>query len=417
MPQPSTGVRPVDDLVGGLRIGDNVVWETEEDTTVEPFVSAFLRASGRAPGLVYVSFHVSPVGVLDRLSEEWNAERFLLVDCFTDGLGRGEETFTRFYRSRRARGVKVERIANPGDAEAVQARLAEIEREQGFGTRYVFDSLTGMQELWGPDAALSFFLRSCPRLYDLGTVAYWLLESGAHAGSFRSRITHVTQVVLELRATDEGHAVKVLKAGGRSPEVLGREAQLAFDGGRVRLLREREGTRERTGEALRAHRVARGISQAEFARRIGISPSALSQAERGTAGLSGETLTRAFEALGVPFGTAERPAVGPYVLARRGTRPAVALAPGLVAEEVARSHGGGEVHVLTLAPGAQGRKPPFPTKRAESVVVMSGLLEVRVGEARETLQTGDALVLSTEPLSGWRNPGPQETRVLWVLLP
>jgi len=415
MARPSTGLRPLDDLVGGLRFGDNVVWETGEDTSVDPFVSAFVRASGKASGLAYVSFHVSPVGVLDRLREEWDPERFLLVDCFTDGLGRSEETFRRFYRSRRAREVRIERIGNPADPDETQAALAAIEQKLGPGTRYVFDSLTGMQELWGPEAALSLFLRSCPRLYDLGTVAYWLLERNAHGSSFLSRLAHVTQVVLDVRATEEGQAVKVLKAEGRPPEVLGRQAGLAFEGGRLRVLRESPGTRERTGEVLRAHRIARGFSQAEFARRIGISPSALSQAERGRAGLSGETLTRAWEALGLPFGPDLPPEASPYRVARRGSRRRFPVAPGLAGEEVAGS--GTSIYLLTFAPGAHGRRPPFATKRHEVAVVLAGLLEIRVGGAKETLHAGDALVLSAEPIAAWANPGPEETKVLWTILP
>lgn len=417
MPRPTTGLRPIDDLIGGLRVGDNVVWEVEEDASVEPFVSAFVRASTRSRGLAYVSFHASPTGVLDRLGDMWDAERFLLVDCFTDGLGRGEDTFQRFYRSRRARAIRVRRIADPADAEGVQATLVEIEQELGHDTRYVFDSLTGMQELWGADPALSFFLRSCPRLYDLRTVAYWLLERKAHGSSFLSRLAHVTQVVVDLRAVEDGHTLKVLKAEGRPPEVLGRLARFAFEAGRIHILRESPGTRERLGEILRTQRIARGLSQAEFARRIGISPSALSQAERARAGLSGETLTRAWEALGLSFGATPSAEPPPYRASRRGARRRITIAPGLTAEEVAETPSGARIHLLTFAPAATGRRPPFATKRHEVAVVIAGLLEVRVGEGRETLHAGDALVLSAEPVGVWRNPGPEEARVLWAILP
>ena len=417
MTRPSTGLRPVDDLIGGLRVGDNVVWEAEEDTSVDPFVSAFVRASHKAPGLVYVSFHVSPMEVLDRLREEWDPKSFMLVDCFTDGLGRGDETFRRFYRSRRVREIRVHRVSDPSDSEGVHTALADIERDLGHDTRYVFDSLTGMQELWGPDTALQFFLRSCPRLYDLRTVAYWLLERRAHDSPFLSRLTHVTQVVVDLRATEEGQTLKVVKAEGRPPEVLGRQARFVFEDGRIRILREIPGTRERIGEVLRTQRIARRLSQAELARRIGISPSALSQAERGRAGLSGETLTRAWEALGLPFGPDVRLKAPLYRVTRRGPGRTVSIAPGLRTEEVAETPSGSRVYLLTFAPGAAGRRPPFTTKRSEVAVVLSGLLEVRLGEAKETLQAGDAIFLSAEPVAAWRNPGPEGARVLWSILP
>lgn len=417
MPRPTTGFRPLDDLIGGLRVGDNVVFEAQEDTTPDQFVSAFVRASARTSGLVYVSFHVPPNAVLDRLEAVWDPDRFLLVDCFTDGLGRADATFDRFYRTRRARQLRVTRVPSPADADRVGEMMATLEDDLGPNTRYVFDSLTGMQQLWGSEPALSFFLRSCPRLYELKTVAYWLLERAAHDTAFLSRLTHVTQVVLDLRSDDAGHAVRVVKAEGRPPDVIGRRAHLAFESGRLRVTREHPRPRERIGELLRKERLARGISQAELARRIGISPSALSQAERGRAGLSGETLTRAWEALGLTFGPDLQPAVPSYRTTRRGARPVVAIAPGLAAEEVADTPSGARMYLLTVSPGAIGRRAPFATKHGETAVVLSGVLEVRVGERKEALQAGDALILSTKPLASWKNPGPQETRVLWTILP
>lgn len=419
MPRPTTGLRPLDDVIGGLHIGDNVVLEAEEDTTTDEFVSAFVRASAGTAGLAYVSFHVPPTVILDRLQALWDPRRFVLVDCFTDGLGGSDATFGRFYRSRRARDLQVRRVRDPAAYDRVSATMAELEDGSGPNTRYVFDSLTGMQQLWGAEPALSFFLRSCPRLYDLRTVAYWLLEREAHDPSFLSRLAHVTQVVLELRAEDGGYALKVVKAEGRPSDVVGRKARLEFKSGRQpRLVRqEQRDGRERIGELLRAQRLARGMTQAQLARRIGISPSALSQAERGRAGLSGSTLTRAWEVLGAAFGPRQPEAPPSYRVAHRGARVSSVIAPGLRAEEVADTPGGTRVFLLTLAPGAIGRRPPFATKHNEAVVVVAGVLEARIGEAREALQAGDALVLSHEPMSGWKNPGREETRLLWIVAP
>lgn len=416
MGRPSTGLRSLDDLLGGLRVGDNVVWEVEEEASVEPFVRAFVRAP-RGAELVYVSFHVSPTEVLDRFADGWDPRRSLLVDCFTHGLGGGEDTFARFYRSRRARELRVELVREPGDPSAVQEALAGIERRVGRGGRYVFDGLTGMQELWGEDAALSFFLRSCPRLYDLGTIAYWLLERPAHGASFRSKIAHVTQVLLSLSASERGPTLRVARAEGRPADVLGRGVRYAFQGDRLRILREVPGTRLRIGEVLRARRVELGLSQAELARELGISASALSPAERGRAGLSGETLTRAWRALGLPSGL-DAPADGaPIEVRRRGGRRAVEVAAGLRREDLVEVPPGGRVALLSFAPGAGGREPPFSTKRREVVVVLEGVLELSVRGSVTTLHAGDAAVLATEPLSGWRNPGPEEAKALWLVLP
>ncbi|MGH2540769.1 MAG: hypothetical protein ACRDGK_09625 [Actinomycetota bacterium] len=239
MARPSTGLRALDDLIGGVRVGDNLVFETSTETAIDGFVSAFVHASRRAAGLAYVSFHVPPSVVLDRFAAELGPGA-VLVDCYTDGAGGSEPALERFYRSKQAREMRVIRVREVAEVDAVQRTMTTLEDDLGPNTRYVFDSLTGMQELWGAEAALSFFLRSCPRLYELRTVALWLLDRGAHGTSFLSRLTRVTQVAVRIEADDEGYALRVVKAEGRPAEVTGRRAHIRFRSGRAALVQERE---------------------------------------------------------------------------------------------------------------------------------------------------------------------------------
>jgi quercetin dioxygenase-like cupin family protein len=51
------------------------------------------------------------------------------------------------------------------------------------------------------------------------------------------------------------------------------------------------------------------------------------------------------------------------------------------------------------------------------VLVLDGALELQLGQMTHTLQQGDAILLSTQPLTGWRNPTDAPARVLWQLLP
>jgi quercetin dioxygenase-like cupin family protein len=85
------------------------------------------------------------------------------------------------------------------------------------------------------------------------------------------------------------------------------------------------------------------------------------------------------------------------------------------AEEIADTVGH-RVLLVRVAPGATGRRTPFVTKREEIVAVLGGILEVRVGEGRETLHAGDAILLTDEPVAWWRNPGPDEAFLLWSVL-
>jgi DNA-binding XRE family transcriptional regulator/quercetin dioxygenase-like cupin family protein len=418
MTRPSTGLRPLDDLIGGVRIGDNLVFEGDGEVSLDSFVSAFVQASSKAAGLAYVSLHVPPSVVLDRFAGRWHPQRTVLVDLYTDGLGGSDAAFERFYRSRRARSPRIERLREVADPDGVRASMSALEDELGPDTRYVFDSLTGMQEVWGADEALSFFLRSCPRLYELRTVALWVLDRSAHDPSFLSRLTRVTQVVVRIETADDGFGLRVVKAEGRAPEVVGRRATIRFEAGRARLVHEQEaGAKERVGALLREARRTRGLSQAELARRIGISPSALSQAERGAAGLSGATLTRAWTELGMPFGGDDRPAPGPYRVARRGNRPQHTIAPGVEAEQLVGSSTGPGMQLVRFARGSSGRRPPFTTKLSEVVVVVSGVLELRIGDGTEALHAGDAIEISTETIASWRNLAPHETVAIWSMTP
>src|SRR5215218_3576403 len=416
MDRPSTGIGALDELLGGgLGVGDNVVWQASDPTEIEPFVEAFLATANGSTPLTYLSFRLPPAAVLDRFGRIWDRERFMLLDGWTGGqdgsLGRRKGTTAAALRKARVRCLK-----DPGDMEQVNRELAEIEDELGPGAGYVFDDLTSMQRLWGPEAALASFLRWCPRLYQERTVAYWLLEREAHPPAFRSRLADITQVVLDLEATPAQRALQVVKADGHPPGVAGRTLRYVVgDDRHVQVPQQAAGARERIGEQVRAERLAAGLSQTELARRIGVTPSALSQVERGRHGLSGETLTRLWATLGIPFGPTASPSPLPYRLARRGARQPVAPAPGLSGETVLQAPSGLGMHELTFPAGGSGRRP-FETKQPELLLVLEGALELQLGQETHTLQQGDAILLATQPVTGWRNPAREPARALWLVL-
>jgi transcriptional regulator with XRE-family HTH domain len=416
MDRPSTGIDALDEVLGGLGVGDNVVWQAADPADIEPFVEAFLATSHGATPLTYLSFRLPPAAVLDRFSRVWDSDRYTLLDGWTGGQHASSHPAVA------AAGLPpqavVRRLKDPADMEQVNRELSEIEDELGPGARYVFDDLTSMQRLWGPEPALALFLRCCPRLYQERTVAYWLLEREAHPPAFRSRLAGITQVILDLDAAPTQPAertLQVVKADGHPPDVTGRTLPYVVgEDGRVKVLRTASGTRERIGEQVRAERIATGLSQAELARRIGVSPSALSQVERGRHGLSGETLTRLWATLGIPYGPAANPSPLPYRLARRGARQPVAPAPGVSGETVLQEPSGLAVHELTFAANGSGRRP-FETKQPELLLMLEGALELQLGQDTHTLQQGDAILLATQPVTGWRNPAREPARILWLL--
>jgi transcriptional regulator with XRE-family HTH domain len=418
MDRPSTGIDALDEVLGGgPGVGDNVVWQAADPAEVEPFVEAFLATAHGTTPLTYLSFRLPPAAVLDRFRRVWDSERFMLLDGWTGGPDGSPGR--RKGATAAARKARVRRLKDPGDMEQVNRELAEIEDELGPGAGYVFDDLTSMQRLWGPETALASFLRWCPRLYQERTVAYWLLEREAHPAAFRSRLAAITQVILDLEATPANPAdriLRVVKADGHPSGVTGRTLRyVAGEDGRIEVLEQAAGMRERIGEQVRAGRIAAGLSQAELARRIGVTPSALSQVERGRHGLSGETLTRLWATLGIPFGPTASPSALPYRLARRGARQPVTPGPGLSGETVLQAPSGLGMHELTFPAGGNGRRP-FETKQPELLLVLEGALELQLGQETHTLQQGDAILLTTQPVTGWHNPAREPCRVLWLVL-
>jgi transcriptional regulator with XRE-family HTH domain len=418
MDRPSTGVDPLDELLGGLGVGDNVVWQAADPADTEPFVQAFLRSAQGTTPLTYLSLQLPPASMLDRFGPVWDPDRFILLDGWTASPHARPDPGGAATAGA-ASPARVRRLKDPTDMGQVNRELAEIEEELGPGARYVFDDLTSMQRLWGPQAALALFLRLCPRLYQQRTVAYWLLERDAHPPAFLARLAEITQVVLDLDPASTGpdeHTLRVVKADGHPPEVTGRTLSYVASDGGIDVLSRAVDTRERIGEQVRGQRIAAGLSQAELARRIGVSPSALSQVERGRHGLSGETLTRLWATLGIPFGPGASLAAPAYRLARRGAHQPVAPGTGMGGETVLQDPSGLAIHVLTFAAGGSGRRP-FETKQPELLLVLDGALELQLGQSTHTLQQGDAILLSTQPLTGWRNPTNAPARVLWQLLP
>lgn len=391
-----------DELTGGLQTGDNVVLQTDHESDADLVLAAALRPTPERAPLVYISFRLSPGEVHRRFATGWDPRRFLLVDCCpsaADAEPAPDDVHVRHLQD-----------ATP---EEVRATVQAVTKELDAGATYVFDGLTGMQERWSPDEALSLFLWACPKLYEERTIAYWTLQRSAHTPVFLSRLAQVTQVVINLGHDGDRRWMELAKAHGRPDDLVGGRVEYRADSGGVRLLNSAPATRHRVGRLIKQQRLCSGLSQSELARRVGISPSALSQTERGHHGVSGDVLLRVWEALGVSLSMLEAGPATHQVFPRSG-RLLGALQPGVTAETIVESPEL-SAHLVVCDPGASGHRPLFVTKRPEFAVVLEGVLQLSIGQSVETLQQGDA-ILVREPVRGWRNPADQTARALWTLL-
>jgi len=255
---PTTGIAELDGLIGGILPGDNVVWEADSGAPVDRFMSSFITACEVAEiPVIYVSFNRSPDTVARSYGALMSPWRFTLVDCFSSGKGGDDPVFLEFFKgdaselSRRA-----VHVAKPTDPAALQEALASIGDGQDGNACYVFDSLTGMFDLWGDeDTVLGFFGHICPRLYDLRTIAYWVLEREAHSQRFLAKVRHITQVVLEVEVSRGVRTLTVRKAAKRNCADVGVPQRFDVEEGRLTVAdvsrEDRElGLLTRLGEAL-----------------------------------------------------------------------------------------------------------------------------------------------------------------------
>jgi transcriptional regulator with XRE-family HTH domain len=275
----TTGIPDLDRAIGGLYWGDNVVFELRDGVQKEPLYHPLSQATTQADAIVYVSLVATPEEVRERY----------------------------------------------GDIESIDARAGTPTGRPGglltavrtVGLRHsrtvlLFDSLDEMVDRWGVELARRFFAGCCPMLLDIGAIAYWSVSGNADLAQLRAVVEQITQCVIVV----EEHRIRIIKADGRPPGVEGSVYQYERGDGEAHF-RIAPAT-SRLAAALRDVRLARGLTQTELARIADVSPSAISHAERGSSGLSLDTVVDLAMKLNVTLDELLRGADGPgYRLARR----------------------------------------------------------------------------------------------------
>jgi len=363
-PTTSTGLPALDAVLGGLFLGDNVVLEPTAGVESSPFYAAVSGEAGYNSRFA-VAF-----------SRTFDVPGFIRVD------------------------------ARDRDADELHEELVRMSLATGPGDLFLFDDLANAIELWGADTARRFFGRSCPALLRLGSVAYWTL--GSRANAIRDHVHRVTQCVLTL---DESRIV-VAKAEGRPLGTAGTVLRYRLNGGRLELTDAPPAAR--LGAGLTALRAQRGLTQSQLARIAGVSPSAMSQAERGQRGLSLSTLVDISNRLGVSLDDLVRGNADPgYELRRR-------LAPhegGASREALIDAIGSPvRIHEFRLDAGARGA-PPRGAKGTEVVLLGQGLLQLELASgASPVVREGEAVVATRYGVRGWENIGDDAALGFWLVV-
>jgi transcriptional regulator with XRE-family HTH domain len=370
----TTGVEELDRALNGLYWGDNVVFDAEVAEEVAPFYTAVAAQSARYEGSAFVTLARDP----DALVAEYPG--FDVIDAREGGP-----------------------LAQPGALLDAVARHCVGKPRQLL----LFDSLEIMSARWGRETAGRFFSRCCPLLLGLGAIAYWSLTAARHTPVLRRQIEGITQCVLDV---GDGR-LRIAKAEGRPPGVEGSVFRYHVQEGLPVL--EAAPAAARLGAALRSLRTARHLSQSDLARLAGVSPSAISQAERGRRGLSLETLLDLTGRLNITLDELLRGEVAPgYRLARRDDpRHAESDRPVPLLDD---PRAGLRAYLVRLSPGGTA-SPDFSHKGVELVTVAAGLVQVQLASGSPVLRQGEALIADTSGVAGWRNLGDREALVFWIL--
>lgn len=177
----STGIKGLDDILTGLRLGDNVVWQIDDINDyidlVEPFVKQALAEKKK---VIYMRF----ASHSELLKPDKRIKRYEL------NAHAGFESFA--------------------------TRVNNIITEEGEGAYYVFDCLSELLSAWASDLMIGdFFTITCPYLYELKTVTYFSLMRNNHSFKAIARIRETTQLLLDVYHSEGSCYIHPLKVWNR----------------------------------------------------------------------------------------------------------------------------------------------------------------------------------------------------------
>jgi transcriptional regulator with XRE-family HTH domain len=369
----STGVAELDHVLGGLFWGDNVVFEVADPPAAEPFYRAVAAV------------------------KEHYDQRLWVTLCHEPAEIRGFEVLH----------------AGAGSALSQPAPVfrAIVERcRRGERNLVLFEAMQTMIECWGAEVTAQFFAHCCPQLLDLGAIAYWSVPSGQLYPGLRRTIEEITQCVLVVGDS----RLRIAKAEGRPPGIEGSVFRYRDVNGLPALTPAP--VVARIGAALRAVRTQRQLSQSDLGRLAGVSPSAISQAERGQRGLSLETLLELTGQLNISVDELLRgQVVAGYRLGRRDHPRTHRINSGHQPLPLLDDPASGLRAYLVHLPPRQAGSPHLVHKGTELVAVANGLVQVILTNGRPVLRRGEVLLIDATTIEGWRNLGPSEATLFWIL--
>lgn len=423
----TSGVNHLDKLLGGgIIIGDNVVWYDDAGSLAPLFCQNLIKASQeQKKSLIYICFDHSPKNLLEKLGPLSKNTYLTILDCFTNGKGEGADIFQKFYRKKQPEsGCRTINVDQPHNVDHVTGAFYGLHKTMKGDVRFIFDSLTGMQGLWGgEDEILKFYSHACPRLYELNTIAYWIIENEAHSQHFKAHINKITQVAIDLSLKRGKTTLSILKADKRNLDLLNKPASYWNNGLDITFDAEGETTsRLNLGNRLKELRTKRGFSQTEIARLIGVTPSTISQVENNQIYPSLPALIKMSEILSVDLSSLlqgvlnkDKPIVFPAadsVDVHLPAAPKGSIKSKLLIPEGFKART--EPYIIDILAGSKLPSHFFNHKGEEVGYVLSGELRFKTENGILTASTGDLIYLTSEMPTQWENSGVETASLLWL---
>ncbi len=173
-----SGIPSLDEVLQGIRLGDNVVWQVDNlevyRSFAVPFINQALRDGRRC---IYMRFASHPPILKSQP------------------------------------GLEIIELDPSVGFDPFSASVHRIIEERGLEAFYVFDNLSALVAEWATDELLgNFFQVTCPFLFELDTVTYFALTMGSHEDDTVARIRETTQLLINVYHVKEQpffHALKV----------------------------------------------------------------------------------------------------------------------------------------------------------------------------------------------------------------
>ncbi len=182
-----SGLSFLDELVQGLRLGDNVVWQVDHLEDYPYFAQAFAEQAIR-DGFDCVYFRFAPHATILEPRP----------------------------------GLTITRIDPSPGFDYFTGEVHRIIEERGRRVCYVFDNLSALVDEWATDESLAnFFQVTCPYLSEVSAVAYFALRRGQHGHGAVARIRSTTQILVDVYHVGGNIYIQPLKVWDRySPQIF-----------------------------------------------------------------------------------------------------------------------------------------------------------------------------------------------------